>query len=164
VKALEESRSVPEAMEAALDFLSQDLKAERGLVLFEGRGAARGLDPETIWTFGQVSQELLRNVLREGQPVLLHDAIRDPRYGDRNSVILSGLRSILCVPLKARDGRVCGLLYCDNNVRAGAFGPGHLEKAIAFGRRLEATLFSLPEAPRVQEGDDFEHLFECQWL
>ena len=100
-----------------------------------------------------------------GRALVLLDALEDPRFGQRNSVILSNLRSILCVPLRSpRSNRVFGLLYGDNRQRSGAFGQEHLDHAKAFGAELEERLDDLasrePQAPEV----DLSGLLEFQWL
>lgn len=154
-------------MDGGLEFLTQELKAERALVLYEGLGRASGIDPETIWTFGEVSRELLGNVLREGEPICLMDALQDPKYGDRNSVIISRLRSILCVPLRSpATNRVFGLLYADNRIRSGAFHKDHLAKARLFGAELQMRLASTGSAGSVDRSAelDIERLLEIEWL
>lgn len=160
--------SVPELMETGLHFLTEDLKAERALVLYEGLGCASGIDPATIWTFGEVSQEVLGNVLREGEPIVLMDAMKDPKYGDRNSVIISHLRSILCVPLRSPGtNRVFGLLYADNRVRIGAFNKDHLARARMFGTEMQARLASMEARDSGESGStdlDIERLLEIEWL
>lgn len=159
--------TVPELMEGGLQFLTDELKAERALVLYEGLGCASGIDPATIWTFGEVSQELLGNVLRDGEPIVLMDAMKDPKYGDRNSVIISHLRSILCVPLRSPVGnRVVGLLYADNRVRIGAFNKDHLSKARIFGGELQMRLAAVEAGRSGSEKPDLdiERLLEIEWL
>ncbi len=82
--------------------------------------AAVGMERDTAWTTGEISQSIVRTVMDEGRGVLTHNAAEDGRFCDRTSVVVSGLRSVLCVPLY-RDGGLWGALYVDNPVKSGAF-------------------------------------------
>lgn len=68
----------------------------------------------------RVSQAISRAVIEEGAVVLTTDAQEDPRFQDRESVVLSGLRSVMAVPL-AVEGRVTGMLYVDTRVEESPF-------------------------------------------
>ncbi|MCE7869480.1 GAF domain-containing protein [bacterium CPR1] len=136
-----------------LAFLRDDLSAERCLFLYQEKEAeelaveaAHGIEPETVFTTAEISQELLRSVRREGKPIILLDAGADPRFGNRTSVVLSNLRSILCLPLRHPSRLVVGLLYADNRIKAGAFTDKHLKLAEEFGQALEQRLFEMRKA------------------
>lgn len=136
-----------------LAFLRDDMSAERCLFLYQEREAeelvveaAHGIEPETVFTTAEISQELLRSVRREGKPIILLDAGADPRFGNRTSVVLSNLRSILCLPLRHPSRLVVGLLYADNRIKAGAFTDKHLKVAEEFGQALEQRLFEMRKA------------------
>jgi len=80
-------------------------RAARGFVmLHEADGmlvfrAAHGMDQQTIDDPQfQVSRGVVERVAREGQPILTSDAQSDDRFSMRQSVMVLGLRSILCVP------------------------------------------------------------------
>jgi tetratricopeptide (TPR) repeat protein len=87
-----------------------------------------------------ISTEVIRQTLREGKSQLIVDAISAPGLTNRNSVILSGLRSVLTVPLKHSNGLILGLLYADNRVKAGAFKRNHQELLRGVAQRLVAEL------------------------
>jgi sigma-B regulation protein RsbU (phosphoserine phosphatase) len=69
---------------------------------------------------------VVERVAREGQPVLTSDAQSDDRFSMRQSVMILGLRSILCVPLRIKD-HVSGVVYVDNRLQAGIFTQADLE-------------------------------------
>jgi sigma-B regulation protein RsbU (phosphoserine phosphatase) len=122
-----------EVLNRVMDQVIALLRAERGFVMLhesDGQAAfrvARGLDQTTIQDPQfQVSRSIVARVAREGRPLLTSDAQQDERLSLRRSVTLLGLRSVLCVPLKAR-GRIIGVLYVDNRIRAGMFTPDDLE-------------------------------------
>ena len=74
----------------------------------------------------QISRSVVERVAREGQAILTSDAQSDDRFSARQSVMVLGLRSILCVPLKIK-GEVMGVVYVDNRLRAGIFSQADLE-------------------------------------
>src|SRR4029453_17833786 len=84
----------------------------------------------------ELSHSLAERALASGEPVVAVDAAGElPRV--HHSVHALKLRSVLAVPLVAR-GEVLGVVYLDDRVRRGAFGP----RALAWGR-LVATLAAL---------------------
>ena len=61
----------------------------------------------------QMSRSITEQVLKQGASVLTSDAQHDPRFQERKSIMLSGLRSVMAVPI-AVEGRVSGMIYVDN--------------------------------------------------
>lgn len=120
----------PEAvLERAMEDVIAITRAERGFVLlnedaWQGGSvqmAARGVDAEILEKQEfSTSRSILRQVLESGEPVISSDAGQDARYRDHESVILQGLRSILCVPVKTTS-RVLGAIYVDNRIQRGVF-------------------------------------------
>ena len=103
------AKSADEALQATLQAILETLKPERALVLYgydqEDLLRARfahGLDVNSVYTTGEVSLGILQEVLDGGQPKILVDAMTDPRYGERTSTVLSGIRSVICCPLNNR--------------------------------------------------------------
>jgi len=102
--------------------------AERGflMLLDEETGGldfkvARNMDRETLaGSSFEISRTIVNRVADEGEPILTTNAQADPRFSAQASVVSYSLRSILCVPLKARD-KVTGVIYSDNRIRAGLF-------------------------------------------
>jgi sigma-B regulation protein RsbU (phosphoserine phosphatase) len=121
-------------------------RAERGfLVLREADGrpvfrAARGLDQRTIDTPAfQVSRSVVERVAREGRPQLTSDAQSDKWLSTRDSVVMLGLRSILCVPLQLK-GTTIGVIYVDNRLQAGLFTTGDLDLLTAIASSAAAAI------------------------
>ena len=134
LEKLQQAETPREVFEYALDAMLAQLTPERALVACRDREteeltaqATHGLDPQTVFLAGEISTELIKTVMRDKQSMLLVDAARDPKMNDRTSVILSGLRSIVCVPILHASGLVLGLVYADNRIRAGAFVASHEE-------------------------------------
>jgi tetratricopeptide (TPR) repeat protein len=121
-----------EVFEHALAAMLAHLNPERALVAYRDKEsdelsaqACHGLDPQTVFVAGEISTELIKNVMRDGQSMCLVDASQNPALGNRTSVILSGLRSIVCVPIVHPSRLIIGLAYADNRIRAGAFDQTH---------------------------------------
>ena len=132
LQKIAQSNTRREIFEYALAGLLARLNPERALLAYRDKDsdelsaqASHGLDPQTVFVAGEISTELIKSVLREGQSVCLVDAIQHPSLQNRTSVILSGLRSIVCVPIIHPSRLVIGLIYADNRIRAGAFEASH---------------------------------------
>lgn len=119
------------ALDAYVTSLAECLNAERAFLMFKhaitGELKVYGtynISPELVTTTADVSQTIIQMVMEDKKPLISVDAMKDPRFQDRTSVVLSGLRSILCVPLIIR-GRVAGLIYFDNRLVNAAFRTDH---------------------------------------
>jgi sigma-B regulation protein RsbU (phosphoserine phosphatase) len=132
-QAFNSSLDLDEVLGRVMDEVITAVHAERGFVMLrEPDGqltfrTARGLDQNTIGQpHFQVSRSVVESVARDGQPILTNDAMTDSRFSGRESVIILGLRSILCAPLKAKD-KIIGAIYVDNRLQAGIFTPADLD-------------------------------------
>ena len=129
---LRSAKTLRELFERALSALLAELNPERAFIAYKESGqeftpqGTHGIDPQAIFVAGEISTELLKQVTREGKGVCLVDAIQHPGLANRTSVILSGLRSIICAPILHPSGLVVGLVYADNRLKAGAFNDTHL--------------------------------------
>ncbi len=101
--------------------------AERGFVMLreaDGRlvfRVARGIEQHVIDDPAfQVSRSVVEKVAAEGQAIITYDAQTDTRFNMRESVVILGLRSVLCVPLVIKDN-ILGVIYVDNRLQAGIF-------------------------------------------
>ncbi len=127
------SLDLNEVLNRVIDEVIEILHAERGFIMLFGPdgsqtfSVARGLERRTIdQPQSQVSQSVVQKVASEGKPILTSDAQSDSRFNMRQSVMLLGLRSILCVPLKVKD-EVKGVVYADNRFEAAIFTPADLD-------------------------------------
>ena len=127
------SLDLDQVLNNVMDEVIAATQAERGfLVLREPDGslvfrAARGLDQQTIEDPAfQVSRGVVERVASEGTPQLTSDAQRDQWLSARQSVVILGLRSILCVPLQFK-GNIIGVIYVDNRLQIGLFTSADLE-------------------------------------
>lgn len=107
--------------------------AERGFLLLAG---ARG-DLEVAAHSGSAWEDFearefggslgaVQRVLTTGGPVVSADARLDAELGERPSVVRTGIRALLCVPVHALD-RLIGVLYADSRQPGAAFTELDLE-------------------------------------
>jgi transcriptional regulator with GAF, ATPase, and Fis domain len=115
-------------LDAVLDAAIDLLEAQRGFLLLAAddhvvvrrarRPGGAALDDPSESMSLTVAQEAIRT----GRSVLTEDAALDGRFDGHESVVNLGLRSVVCVPMRAGD-RVLGAIYVDDARRAGAFTP-----------------------------------------
>jgi transcriptional regulator with GAF, ATPase, and Fis domain len=136
-RALHERASLGDLLRQVVDGLVLWVGAERGLLLLRAPGEATPGVPRLV---PRVARGLLREDLRGDQlalsrtlairalesrePVVAVDAAGEHDEGDviGASIHALHLRSVLAVPLIAR-GEPIGVVYLDDRVRRGAFGP-----------------------------------------
>lgn len=140
------SLELNEVLRIVMDRIISLTKAERGfLMLRDDQGEmviriARNWEQESIDAFeSAISGSVVRRVVADGQPVLTTNAQEDPRFLNAQSIILHNLRSILCVPLKAR-GELTGVIYADNRFHAGTFKEADRNLLLAFANQAAIGL------------------------
>lgn len=112
-----------------------------------------------------ISRSIVRQVVAEGEPLIVGDALSDPQYSATDSIVGLSLRSVLCVPLLGSGkgltkSRTIGALYLDSSIQTGAFTRADLDLLITFAgqaaaaienaRLYEETLRRTEEVRRVQ--------------
>jgi len=148
-EALSLKESPDEILEASLYAIVEAVECERGFVMlydsnFEELNvfAAHNIDPDTLSTTAEVSQTIINSVYEEKKPVMSSNALDDPRFSEKSSVVISGLRSILCVPILTENG-LLGLIYLDNRLRIGAFEQKHLQFLEEASKKLSEVIRKL---------------------
>lgn len=112
-------RSQDAMMNRIVDVLFELLAAETAVIsLQNGKYLAKtrheGKAPE-------VPRSVLEKTLSSQSGILVNNALIDQRFDRSQSVMLRGIKSIMAVPLKARD-KVLGVLYVDSVSQSAAFG------------------------------------------
>lgn len=132
--------------------LERTLDAERILILFDRDGIgelacveSKGLDGP--WRTSSVSLSLIERVMQTGMPLLSGDLREDPDFQESSSALITGIRSVLCVPIQDADRKVRGLLYADHCNRAVVFSSTTLMNVCSLARDLEAQLWQLVRRP-----------------
>lgn len=86
-------------------------------------------------------QGIAGEVARTGEPVRIEDAYEDPRF-DRSVDERTGYRtrSLLCVPMRHRDGTIIGVMELLNKIDDGTFDPDDEEFSAAFGAQAAMAI------------------------
>ncbi|MGB7157141.1 MAG: ATP-binding protein [Tepidisphaeraceae bacterium] len=107
------------------------------------------------------SRTIVNHVLTVGEGVLSSNAMTDQRFEKSKSVHDLGIRSSLCVPIKARklDGKsgdeIIGVIYIDSSVKNYTYAPDQLRLLTAIG--LQAGM-AIQNAKLYQAGLQAERL------
>ncbi|HMY73344.1 MAG TPA: SpoIIE family protein phosphatase, partial [Blastocatellia bacterium] len=130
--------SLEDTLQQVLDCVFDYLSADRGYVMMlepqpgkpqPGQASAQDLvckaqksrrPSSTLEQDIQISHSITEQVLKKGDSVLTSDAQQDPRFQERQSIVLGGLRSVMAVPL-ALEGKVSGMIYVDNPYHSNRF-------------------------------------------
>lgn len=115
-----------EALQNILGAVMQATRGQRGYLL---RYDEEQDDVEVLVSTGVdgsdsegYSTTITSEVIRTRQTLLTNNAQFDTRYQAGQSIILRGLRAILCAPMMVKD-RLIGLIYVDTSMRKGNFTP-----------------------------------------
>jgi signal transduction histidine kinase len=79
-----------------------------------------------------VSRTIVNYVLGKGEGVLSTNAMQDRRFSRGDSVQDLGIRSAICVPIKARD-HIVGIIHADTQLQQAPFGENDLRMMTAVG-------------------------------
>lgn len=146
-QAIGSSLDLPQVLNEVMDQIIRLTGAERSFLMLVdpetgelGYQAARNMDRETIDSSSfEISRSIVKQVACTGNSVVTTNAQVDPRFKTRESVIGYSLRSILCVPLRAR-GQVTGVIYADNRIRAGLFSERDLDLLTTFAGQAAVAI------------------------
>ena len=128
-------------LEKAMDLVFEVIPAERGFILLLGEDdgelipkavrTRQGEDREQI----KVSHTIVNHVIRNQEGVISSDARRDARFSGGKSVHALGIRSTMCVPIRARD-RMLGVITLDSSVANVTYGSEQLSLLTAIGHQV----------------------------
>jgi len=117
-----------QALDNVIDAIMQVTRAQRGFLMIHDEAShtlqvlvARGIDGAEIAAEGY-STTIAGKVLETRETILTNNAEYDPRFSAGQSIIMRGLRAILCTPMMVKD-RLVGIVYVDTSMKAGVFRP-----------------------------------------
>lgn len=127
------------AISSALELLNAEagyliLISESGEREFKVRLRHDGAVPDE-----RPSETVLKQVTLSLQPLLVNDALTDPRLSVSDSVHALGLRSIMCAPLLVQ-GRLIGVIYLENRRDANVFQQKELEPLMMFVNQAAVSI------------------------
>ena len=126
-RRMSEERSLAPLLSYTIDQVLKLVDAERGFIVLKQPDSsldfrvARDKDGNDI-TDGadEISHSILEDVVSKSEPLVLGNAMTDPRFGDMRSVMELRLRSIMCAPLITKN-RTIGAIYVENRTIQGRF-------------------------------------------
>ncbi len=130
--ALLSSTGLDETLNQVASLVFEAVPAERCVIMLRDEtdgsmkiriARIRGKD-ETIDEV-RVSRTVMDEVLKNGKSVLTADAQHDPRFASQ-TMSLSGVRSVLAVPLSVDERNIFGLIYADSPTYEATFSEEHL--------------------------------------
>ncbi len=114
-----------------MDAIMQVTKAQRGFLMIHDEDdntlevlVARGIDGATI-DAEAYSTTIVNKVVETRETLLTNNAEFDTRFDAGQSIIMRGLRAILCAPMVVGE-RLIGVVYVDTSMKAGVFRPDDL--------------------------------------
>jgi transcriptional regulator with GAF, ATPase, and Fis domain len=117
--------NLPALAEKIIDYLFQLMLIDRALILIKEAGGEprtlrvaykRGCKSSEV----RVSKTIVNTVLRDGVAVSTSNALEDPRFESKDSVLEEQIHSAMCVPLLRGDA-LLGIVYVDSTNPAVAF-------------------------------------------
>jgi hypothetical protein len=127
---------------------------ERGFVLLTAPDGKLRVEVENGFTSDEVRDERFRGsvgavkqALETGGPVVIADVPSDPRLGRRPSVVLNGIGSLACLPLR-REDEILGMIYVDSRKLGPAFTSLDIEILESLAARAAEVLSGVGEYER----------------
>ena len=83
--------------------------------------ASRRQDKKEVSHRVGISQSVIDHVLKRNESIFIDDAMYDPQLSLKRSIILHGIRSAMCSPIRGSD-RIIGVIHVDRAIRGSEFG------------------------------------------
>jgi signal transduction histidine kinase len=151
--AVSHTLDIDELLDRVLQLVFEWVEADRGCIMLldpdtrepriKARRDRRAGEPATM----QISRTILDYVLERHEGVLTSDAQDDDRFAAGNSVVRTGVREAICVPMRGRYDTV-GVIYVDTTVPLiqaadqgqRRFSDDHLKLMIAIGHQAALAI------------------------
>lgn len=131
-------------LNSVMDSVMQVTNAQRGFVMIAGDDGElntliiKGEDGDDL-PGTNYSTTIVREVVRTRQVLLTNNAQYDDRYKAGHSIIMRGLRAILCTPMLIGD-RLVGVVYVDTSMQSGMFTQADADLVQAFAGQAGVAL------------------------
>ena len=91
-------------------------------------------EPDIVKVRSMISRGIVAETLARGETLVTASALLDPRFRDRESVMINEIEAVLCAPIGA-DGSY-GVLYLEGRSEPGMFSPRDRHAAELFVRHI----------------------------
>lgn len=106
-----------------IDVIAKEIQAERALIILRHpisgelriANTTANIDSSTLEDAMLFSRSIVTDVVNKGKSIFSRDVIKDGMYAKNDSVMNLKIRSLMCVPLIAKqNGEIIGTVYVDN--------------------------------------------------
>jgi Nif-specific regulatory protein len=130
-------------VQSILDLVIKATNAERGALFIKTpKGmdfiAGRDMDQTTIKDASELSRTAIKQ-MEKGKILFAQDALSDPTFNIKRSVMLNQIHSLLCIPLSVA-GNVIGAIYLDSRITSGIFGPQDKDFLMTISKILASVI------------------------
>lgn len=127
------AKNLSETLDQVASLVFDAVPAERCIIMLRDEDAEGGMKIVVARLRGKnepieevrISRTVMDEVLKNGKSVLTADAQHDPRFAS-HTLALSGVRSVISVPLSVDERNVFGLIYADSPTYEATFTEEHL--------------------------------------
>jgi PAS domain S-box-containing protein len=135
IKSLNSILELKELMTKTIDFVIEMLGAQRGIILVYPEEDKNTIEMKVVRNVsndyidnesGILSKSIIEKVKQTKKSLVVEDAISDEQFKAEESVIVSHLRSVLCVPILIRE-KMAGIIYLENSMVSKLFSKEDLE-------------------------------------
>ena len=148
------THSLSESLQRILDLTLESVGADRGCILASNQQTGK-LEPQVVSPANvlpadgpiPISTTIVDYVLNNGQAVRTSNAQSDDRFAAGKSIVQTGIREAICVPMRGHSD-LLGVIYIDTNSQAGLveatekFTEDHLKLVLAIGRQAALAIES----------------------
>ncbi|MCZ6726290.1 MAG: SpoIIE family protein phosphatase [Acidobacteria bacterium] len=143
-------------LERAFDLLQPEeaviiLRQPDGEYTRAARKAAPGYEEERL-----LSKTLVHQVAEQGQAALVLDVAEDQRFAEAESIVASGVRSLIAAPLADADGSI-GMIALNSRLHRHQFSEADMELLTSLGAVAALRLRNLALAKEAAELHRVEH-------
>jgi len=175
IKDLVTVTDLGELMDRTAKMVLEIIKADRALIMLVDDQSGELLPRATrtrggLQSVGDIrfSKTISRQVFETGRSVLTSDAMEDYRFLASESIVLQGIRSTLCVPIKTKE-RTLGIIHVDTLGKIMGFSQEDLELLAAMGYQIgiaveNAKLVTDLKKANVELREQQEQLIEAERL
>ncbi len=126
-----------------LDLVINATGAERGAIFIRTEKgmkfiAGRNVDKKTIKDAGELSRTAIKEI-DKNKIVFIPNAVDDPRFSVKKSVLLNRIRSILCIPLVVSDN-IVGAIYLDSRIVGSIFNEQDRDFLVTISKILASVI------------------------
>ena len=113
-----------------VDVVAREIQAERALILLRHpitgdlriAHSTANVDTSTLQDAMQYSSSIVNDIVNKGKSIFSRDVIKDTTLAKTDSVMNLRIRSVMCVPLIAKqNGDIIGTVYVDNRSAGNIF-------------------------------------------